>query len=67
MTIFLNKFRHVQYINKIPYLIYAIIPIERLKHTTDMKNYLGCKTAFKNIREGVYYFCEEIEEAKIVY
>ena len=64
MKIFANRFQPIQYINHIPYLIHAIVPIEKIEHTTDMKNYLGCDTAFKNVREGVYYFVEEIKEVE---
>jgi hypothetical protein len=62
MKIFPNRFRPIQYINKIPYLIHAIVPINEIEQTGDLKNYLGCDTAFKNQREGVYYFVEEIKE-----
>lgn len=64
MKIFTKKFQPIQYINKTPYLIHAIFAIEDVKNTTDWKNYLGCTTAFKNNREGVYYFCEEIESVE---
>lgn len=64
MKIFTNKLQPIQYINKTPYLIHALLRIEEVKSTTDWKNYLGCDTAFKNNREGVYYFCEEIKEVK---
>lgn len=64
MEIFTNKRQPIQYINKIPFLIYAIIPILKINNVTDVKNYLGCTTAFKNDREGVYYFCSEIEEVE---
>jgi len=65
MIIFTNRNQPIQYINKIPYLIHAIIPILKVDNiVTDVKNYLGCSTAFKNDREGNYYFCEEIESVK---
>ena len=65
MIIFINRNQPIQYINRIPYLIYAIIPISKVDTiVTDVKNYLGCSTAFKNDREGNYYFCEEIKEVE---
>jgi len=62
--IFPSYKRPIQYINNIPYLIHAIIPIERCKNVSMIKEWLGVDTAFKVQREGVYYFCETIEEAE---
>jgi len=56
--------RPIQYINNIPYIIHAIIPIERCKNVSMIKEWLGVDTAFKVQREGVYYFCETIEDAQ---
>jgi len=65
MKIFANRFQPIQYINKTPYLIHAIIEIPKIEHiVTDVKKYFGCDIAFKNDREGVYYFCEEIKEVE---
>lgn len=65
MKIYPNRFQPIQYINKKPYLIFAVIEIPRADSlVTEMKEYLGCSTAFKNTREGVYYFAEEIKEVE---
>ena len=55
--------RPIQYINNTPYLIHAIIPIDRCKNVPLIKEWLGVDTAFKVNREGTYYFCETIEDA----
>ena len=52
----------IQYISGNPYQICAIYPIDRVKNTLLIKDWLGCDTIFKNSREGVYYFCDKIEE-----
>jgi len=63
MKIFVNKFQPIQYINKTPYLIFGIVEIPKVENkVTEMKDYLGCDTAFKNLKENVYYFCNEIKE-----
>jgi hypothetical protein len=65
MKIFPNRYRPIQYINKIPFLIHAIVEIEKVESkVNEMKEYLGCDTAFKNLKENVYYFCEEIKEVE---
>ena len=65
MKIFPNRYRPIQYINKIPFLIHAIVEIEKVENkVNEMKQYLGCDTAFKNLKENVYYFCEEIKEVE---
>jgi hypothetical protein len=65
MKIFANKFQPIQYINKKPYLIHAVIEIGKVEGlVTEMKQYLGCDTAFKVLKENVYYFAEEIKEVK---
>lgn len=62
MKIFPNRYQPIQYINKTPFLIHAVVPIERITDVVPLKQYLGCDTTFKNVKEGVYYFCEEIKE-----
>jgi len=62
MKIFINRYRPIQYINKTPYLIHAIAPIEQITNLDAMKKYLGCESAFKTGKTGVYYFCNEIKE-----
>ena len=52
----------IQYINNTPYQICAIYPIQDVKNAQLIKEWLGCDTAFKNNREGVYYFCDKIQE-----
>lgn len=65
MKIFPNRYRPIQYINKTPFLIHAIVEIEKVESkVNEMKQYLGCDTTFKNLKENVYYFCEEIKEVE---
>jgi len=52
----------IQYINNTPYQICAIFPIQDVKNAPLIKEWLECDTAFKNNREGVYYFCDKIED-----
>lgn len=58
--------KQIRYINKIPYIINAQFFISSVKDPNGIKKALGCTTAFKNTREGVYLFCTEIEEAEII-
>lgn len=62
--IYTNKSQPLQYINKIPYLIFAKIRIEDVKDVPASKEYFGVDTAFQNIKEGVFYFANEIKEAE---
>lgn len=64
MRIFPNKYKPIRYINKTPYLIFSIMPINNIREelVIPFKNYLGCDIAFKHQPDGVYYFCEEIQE-----
>ena len=39
--------RPIQYINNIPYIIHAIIPIERCKNVSMIKEWLGVDTRLK--------------------
>ena len=52
----------IQYISGNPYQICAIYPIDRIKNAQLVREWLGCDTAFKNNREGVYYFCDKIQD-----
>jgi hypothetical protein len=52
----------IQYINQTPYQICAVYPIDRVKDTIAIKDWLECDTVFKNNREGVYYFCDKIQD-----
>ena len=54
--------RPIRYINNTPYIVHAIIPIDRVKDATLIKQWLGVDTAFKVQREGTYWFCELVEE-----
>ena len=56
-----NK-RKARYINKQLYLVHAVMPIDRVKNPTMIKEWLGVDTAFKVQREGTYWFCELVEE-----
>lgn len=60
--IFPSYKRPIEYINHRPYLIHAIIPIERIRDATLVKEWLGVDTAFK-VKNTDYWFCEEIQEA----
>ena len=53
--------RPIEYINNTPYLVHAIIPIERVRDVKGIKEWLGCDTSFK-VRNRDYWFCEEIKE-----
>lgn len=53
--------RPIEYINKIPYVVHAVIPIERCKDVIAIKDWLGCDTTFK-VKNQSYWFCEEIQE-----
>jgi hypothetical protein len=54
--------RPIEYINHKPYVLFGIIPINRVKNATLIKEWLGCDTAFKVHSKGEYWFCDEIEE-----
>ena len=60
--IFPSYKRPIEYINHRPYLIHAIIPIERVKNAKMVKEWLGVDTMFK-VKNTDYWFCEEIKEA----
>ena len=60
--IFPSNKRKARYINKKLYLIHGVIPIDRVKNATMIKEWLGVDTAFKVQREGAYWFCELVEE-----
>lgn len=66
MKVYVNKFKPIQKINEKLYLISAEVEIVKVQSVQDVKNYLGCDTAFKNNRTGTYIFCNEIEEAEII-
>ena len=67
MPIYPNRNAPIRNINNTLYIIQAILPIESFStvRIEDMKDYLGSDTAFRVGKEGVYYFCTEIEEAQI--
>jgi hypothetical protein len=60
--IYVNRQRPIQRINDNLYLISAEIPITKVKNVQDVKNYLGCDTAFRVNKKGTYIFCETIQE-----
>ena len=64
MPIFHNRAQPIRQINNSVYLIQATIPIERVSNVDDVKRYLGSDVAFKVNKEGVFYFCSEIQEAE---
>ena len=66
MGVYINRFRPITKINNTLYLIYAELPIVKVRSVQDVKNYLGCTTAFKHNKTGTYIFCDEIEEAEIL-
>ena len=61
--------RPIQYINGNPYQVFAEIKIEQVEKVSvnDVKKYLGCDTAFKVAKHGVYMFCDLIEEPEWEY
>jgi len=61
--IFPSYKRPIEYINRIPYIVHAMIPIDRCKNVPAIKEWLGVDTAFKVHSKGTYWFCEEIKEA----
>lgn len=61
--IYPNKLKPIQYINKTPYLISGVFAIDQVKDINAIKQWLEVDTAFKNVNQGVYYFCTAIEEA----
>ena len=63
--VYINKFRPIHRIGTSLYLIYAEIPITKVHNIQDVKNYLGCDTAFRHNKTGNYIFCDEIKEAEI--
>lgn len=54
--------RPIEYINKKPFLIHSIMPIDRVRNANMVKEWLGVDTTFKVQREGTYWFCELVEE-----
>lgn len=58
--------REIKYINNVPYILKAVYPIDRIKDASGLKQWLGCTHAFKVVKHGVYYFCDEIEEVEII-
>ena len=64
VKLFVNKLQPIQYINKIPYVLHGLIPISLVKDANDVKAYLGCDVAFKNTKDGFYYFCETIPDTE---
>jgi hypothetical protein len=48
------------------YEVVADYPIEIVVDPAGIKEWLGCDTAFKVNREGVYMFCIKIEDAIII-
>ena len=58
--------RYIQYINNRPYIVHATYPIDKIKDVSLVKEWLGVDSTFKDNRNGVYIFCEEIEDAKII-
>ena len=45
--IFPSYKRPIEYINNKPYIVHAIIPIERVRNVKGIKEWLGCDTSFK--------------------
>ena len=64
--IYVRRNQPIQYINGNPYRIHAVWKIPLVTDIPSFKQYLGCDTVFKNDKEGVFYFCNELEEAKII-
>ena len=60
--IFPSYKRPIEYINHTPYVVHAIIPVERCKNVNMIKEWLGVDTTFK-VKNRDFWFCEEIQEA----
>lgn len=60
--IFPSYKRPIEYINHTPYVVHAIIPVERCKNVNMIKEWLGVDTAFK-VKNRDFWFCDEIKEA----
>jgi hypothetical protein len=66
MPIYPSYKRPIEYINDRAYIIHAVFPIDRVKDSPGLKEWLGCETTFKSNQNGTYVFCSKIEEAQIV-
>jgi len=64
MKIYPNKLKPIHYINKEPYLVSANIPIQQVNNPTLIKEWLGCDTAFRIDKHGIFIFCSKIEEVE---
>ena len=58
--------RPLREINGSLYEIIADYSIERVTNVTHIREWLNCDTAFKVGHEGIYMFCNKIEEAEII-
>jgi hypothetical protein len=61
--IFPSYKRPIEYINKKPYQLFGVIPIDRVKDATLIKQWLGVDTVFKVNSKGEFWFCNEVQEA----
>lgn len=64
--IYANRNRPLQYINGNSYLVHAIWKIPAVIDVHGIKKYLGCDIVFKNDKEGVFYFCNEIQDVQVI-
>lgn len=58
--------RPIKYINNTPYLIHAIIPIEKVRDGKAIKEWLGVDTMFK-VRNTEFWFCNQIQDVEWEY
>jgi len=64
MRVYPNKLKPIQYINHTPYLVFANYPIQKIKDVSLVKEWLGCTTAFRSDKQGIFIFCDEVEEVQ---
>lgn len=61
-----NYKQPIQKINEELYLIVAEYPLDKVKDSQLLKQWLGCQVVFKSNQTGTYLFCNKIEEAHII-
>lgn len=60
-----NK-RPLREINGILYEVVADYSIDKVLDPVGIKEWLGCDTAFKVNRDGIYMFCLKIDDVEII-
>lgn len=62
MSRFVTNKRPIVEINKNLYIVHAEYPMNKIKDTNLVRDWLGVEHVFKSHRDGTYIFCELIEE-----